>query len=278
MKKSFFLLFAALALVNCNKSNDIDISTSIKPKMIISEYEDDNYENKVDTSFIFYNGNKVDYTLNTQAKSTYEYSTYEVIIRQYRKNDQIPWYYTKYLYDTNKRVVKVEFYLNVNSDYHGWTGPKIDSFKLQNYFYKYSYLIDGSVKEQFLFAGSDENKSDYCLYKYDTHGNVVTKVDFNFTSEQYHLNNIDSMEYDNKNHQFKNVEVSYDIPLSSKINNITRIKSTFYSYSWDETNGFKYRDTTYRVTNQVYQYDNNDFPLVMNADGNSHYKSLIIEY
>jgi len=86
------------------------------------------------------------------------------------------------------------------------------------------------------------------------------------------------MEYDNKNHYFRNVEVPTYGSLSSKINNITRIKSTSYNSYWNQSDGFAYRDTTYLVTNQVYQYNSNGFPKIMNADGNSHYKSLIIKY
>jgi len=279
MKKAFLILFSVIALIGCNKeSNDIDMSASIKPKQVISEYEDDNYKNKVDTSFMFYNGNKIDSILNTNGKITYEYSTNELIIKYYRKNDQISWHYSKYLYDTNKRVIKVEFYLNVNSNYQVWVGPKIDSYKLESYYYKYEYLLDGSVKEQYLYTQSDENKLDYSIYKYDANGNVVTKIRYRFTVDQYHIGSIDSMEYDNKNHYFRNVDIPTFASLLSKINNITRIKSTRYNSSWDLINGFAYTGTNYIVTNQAYQYDNNGFPTTMNADGNSHYKSLIIKY
>lgn len=277
MKKLFLLLFAALALVNCKKSNDtndVDISTFIKPKMVINKYE-----NAVDTSFVFYNGNKIDSVISTHGKSTYEYSTDDIIVKGFRKNDQIPWEYVKYLYDTNKRVVKVEFYLNVNSDYNGWKGPKIDSFVLEDDYYTYDYLVDGSVKEQYLQADSEKKKSDYSIYKYDTHGNVATKINYWYIFDQYHISSIDSMEYDNKNHYFRNVDIPTFAPISSKINNIAKIKSTLHSsFSSDPINGFMYRDTIYRVTTQTFQYDNNGFPTMMTADGYSHTKSLIIKY
>ena len=279
MKQIFLLFLSVIALIGCNKeSTDSINSTPIKPKQVISEYESGDHKNIVDTTFIYYNGNKVDSILNLNSKKTCLYTTDAVIVKEYRKNDPIAWHYRKFVYDANKRVVKVEFYLNVNSNYQDWVGPKTDSYQLENDFYKYEYLSDGSVKEQYLYAQSEENKSDYSIYKYDVNGNIVTKISYRFTGDQYHITSIDSMEYDNKNHYFRNVEIPIYALLESKINNITRIKSTFYDYSWDYIKGFEYRDTIYSVTNQTYQYDSNGYPTIMNADGKSHYKSMIIKY
>lgn len=43
-------------------------------------------------------------------------------------------------------------------------------------------------------------------------------------------------------------------------------------------NGYEIKSTTHNVTNNAYQYDNNGFPITMNTDGDSHYKSMVLKY
>lgn len=277
MKKLYLILFAAIALTSCNDSDEPDVSGSVRPTRIIMEYENDHYQDEIDTAFVFYKGNKIDSINKTLDKITYEYSANEVIVKYFREDDQVAWHYMKFLLDDKGRVVKVEFYLNVNSTYQGWTGPMIASYNRESYYYSYEYLTNGTVKEQYL-SGLDASNTDYKIYKYDSRGNIATITHHDYANDQYIIWRIDSMEYDNKNHYFKNVDVPSGPTLESKINNVTQIKTTRYNWSWNLENGLTLGDPIYSVTTNTYQYDNNGFPISMQTEGNSHYKSMNFKY
>lgn len=277
MKKLFFVLFAALSLTNCKKSEDTEMSTPIRPKTVISEYKNDYNVSEIDTSTIFYNGNRIDFIVSSRGKTTYEYSDHSAIIKEFRGKDAIAWHYQKYLYDEKGRVAKIEFYLNVNSDYQVWKGPKVDSFNREKFYYNYEYLTDGSVKEQFLYDYSDKSTTDYDIIKYDNYGNIVTITSYYYIQNQYLATRIESMEYDNKSHYMKNVDIPI-FPSSSKINNITRINTTHINTVWDPKNGSPITSTTLSVINYTYQYDNNGFPTTMLVEGDPDYKSMVFKY
>jgi hypothetical protein len=262
----------ALTLISCeNDTVQTNSNSKNGPIQLIYVYKSNNIITN-DTSSIYYNGNKIDYIIQKNGKIEYEYLSKEVYEKNFRAGDAIPWQYIKYNYDENGKIAKVLYYININSSFQGWTGPKIDSYRVY-YTYEYDYLLNGTVKEKY-FNDSTSTNPDYIILTFDINGNVTVKDYYSYQVDCYMLGKVDSLEYDGKNHYFKYIDVPTFGSLSTKESNISKIKTLSYTYSWSPNEGHKYIDTTSTVSTFNLKYNDNDFPISIESNNNS----LRIEY
>lgn len=261
MKKITSLIILMVSLISCEKESSEFNSANLKPRVYIFERL-----NNIDTSTIYYNGNRVDYIDMINEKIVFEYKESTVRKIFFKINDLIPYEYTSYVYNVNNKITRIEYYSNTNFANGDWVGPMEENYALTRYF-EFEYLSDGTVKKQYLLLDSNKDVSDYSLIKYDVKGNIELIKDYIYMLDSYQLINIDSFLYDNKKNPFINVNLPR-IPLDeSTLNNVIEEHSTFYSSTWGGTNGYNVTDTTQSVNYHSINYNNLGFPTkIINDD------------
>ena len=243
-----------LGLLSCEK--DTIVVNVIKPKKIIVLTED--YQ---DTTHYYYSGQNITKTESKDGLSLYEYRKEKLFkIKYFRKGDKIPFLYNEFEYNSENKLTKLKFYLNVNSTVEEWKGEPIDSYKLSAY-YEYKYRGD-KVMEFY-----HENSIDtYVLIEFDSNKNIVMKTERGDHNKQY----IRKYTYDSKNHFFKNINYPVYGEISSTVNNILTEEKIYLS--WSEETGITVIDSTKIKT--TYTYNEDDYPVKIECDK----KTVLIEY
>ena len=262
LDKTLLAVLLALFFISCKENQNITVTDVMKPQTVIYENEKQDY---IDTFNIEYLGNRLKSMQSKHKIFSYTYSEKKVSEFYYYTGDTFAWGYAEFLLNNEHKVYKIEYYQNVNADFNVWTGPQIDSYYKEPYYYLMEYLNDGTVKKQFLYEGWNKDEYMYELLKYDAAGNLETITDYNY-QDNYYIQSIDSLFYDNQHHQFKNISNMVNESSETRINNLIARKKTSYITSWSSSEGLAYLDTTYSSITIDYHLNEYGFPTYIEED------------
>jgi hypothetical protein len=267
MKRILFITLI-FGLFSCEKDNGESLVNGSKPTKIIqiSDYGHD-------TSFYTYDGVNPIMIESSSQRLTFEYESNRLQkLKNFRKGDDIPWLYLEYDYNTQNKVTKVSYYINVNSTVERWIGEKIDSYRLSAY-YGYEYDGDMVIKEYY-FDNQSVDTTSYNLIKFDSNKNIISKTDYKYMVDRYAISNVFSYEYDNKNHYLKNVNYPAYAKIFSIVSNIIKVKKVSYNLNWNIENGVTVVDSTTTILEYLNEYDDLDYPISISGGG----YTTMIEY
>lgn len=242
--------------------------SSIKPLKIIQITN----ENQ-DTSYFTYDGLNPIMIKSDNQRIEFEYQSNKLIKEKvYREGDNIPWLFRGFEYNSQNKIEKVSYNINVNSTVENWFGEKIDSFRLSA-FYSYVYE-DNKVTKELHFGNSTTDTISYSIINYDLNENIISKIGYTHFVDDLVKNKVQKYEYGSKHHYYPNINYPVYGKIFSRINNILFEDEIKYILHWDNESGTKVMDSTMTTKNYSISYNEFDYPTIISSDD----ETLIIEY
>lgn len=253
MRKIIYLVLVLLiGLFSCENDNSNEvIKEGYRPVKII-EVTDEG----TDTIYFSYDGDNPILIESNSQISEFEYQDNYFYKRKYfRKGDNIAWLYNLFEYDSEFRMIRFKYYINVNSTVEGWTGEQIDSYELSAH---YGYVYDDEViTNEFYYDDRTRDTSNYKFIEYDVYNNIISKTEYESIQGQRVKNEVLRYTYDNKNHHLKDINYPTYGRIYSTENNILKEEKISYNVIWDSENGITITDST--VTTKTISYEYNEF-------------------
>jgi len=208
------------------------------------------------------------------------------------------YYFNRYIYDENERLVKIESAWDRRMYSSTYTAPRTEFMtsqnstadtyrlymydrdgnlsKIENYFnetgngfehrstqtFEYEGLLIAKVT---LYSHAPVQATGFTVYTYDKHGNVVNEKYFSNLSYENELISETSYKYDNYKNPFQIFSMSGSPGMYTNVNNIIETSSTRHY----EVPGFD----KYQTEKRSYEYNKNGYPVKeITEDGKWEYK------
>lgn len=264
------LLFITLifGLISCEKEKSEDMSYKQKPSKIT-----ETTKKGTTTSYYSYDEDNPTIIETNNQNIVFEYESNKVIKKNiFRKGDHIPWLIVGYDYNTENKVIKVSFNINVNSTVEKWIGDKIDSYRLSAY---YGYNYDGNkIIKEYYYDNNSKDTLNYNIITYDSNNNINSKTEYSYLGDQYVKSRVHKYTYDQKHHFYRNVNFPAYGSIFSIVNNILSEERIDYYNSWDNQTGITVNDSSKTIKSYTYEYNEFDSPTSIISDD----ETLKIEY
>ena len=154
--------------------------------------------------------------------------------------------YSLYKYDKG-RLSKIENYAN-------FTGTRFEYASMQTFEYKGSNIAKVNLHDP------TGKVTQFHVYTYDDYGNVINEKYYSNNVSPYELISETSYKYDNYKNPYGIFSILGSPGLFSNVNNIIETSLTRHY----EVQGFD----KYSNSKNIYQYDNNGYPVKVNENGN----------
>jgi hypothetical protein len=259
--KSFFVAVALIGLVACTKE---DSTIVLRPTSMNIMLTNTNCASCYETVTFQYNGTNIAKQTSADYYTNYEYDGSKIIKENfYRNGDDIPWLYIDYQYNHQDRIIRLSYYVNVNSTFEGWTGPQVNDYRLSAY---YAYEYNGNVAVKEFYYDNQANDTIWgAQLNYDQNGNLSTRIEYSLRGDENVKRRKYDYTYDNKNHYLINTNLPEMGSLSTKINNLVSETETWYNRYWSEDKGY-YLDSSVSTITYSLEYNNLGYPVKITDD------------